>query len=142
MKFAAPALSVEGTFDLADGNRLFHNLSLTVAAGEWTCLLGPSGVGKSTLLRILAGLSTGGTFEGKMSASDGQPIQSRIAYMAQTDLIAPWLNVTDAVASVLVFAASDPIRRELMPSSSKSVSPSIDTNVAKNSPVGCGSELP
>lgn len=98
MKFAAPALSVEGTFDLADGNRLFHNLSLTVAAGEWTCLLGPSGVGKSTLLRILAGLSTGGTFDGKMSASDGQPIQSRIAYMAQTDLIAPWLNVTDAVS--------------------------------------------
>ena len=98
MTDVAPALSVEGTFDLADGNRLFHNLNLTVAAGEWTCLLGPSGVGKSTLLRILAGLSTGGTFDGQMSASDGQPIQSRIAYMAQTDLIAPWLNVSDAIS--------------------------------------------
>ena len=45
--------------------------------------VGAVGCSKSTLLRILAGLSTGGTFEGKMSASDGQPIRSRIAYMAQ-----------------------------------------------------------
>jgi putative hydroxymethylpyrimidine transport system ATP-binding protein len=35
---------------------LFRDLRFTAGGGEWTCLLGPSGVGKSTLLRLIAGL--------------------------------------------------------------------------------------
>ena len=38
---------------------LFAPLDLDLGAGDWTCLLGPSGVGKSTILRLLAGLDTG-----------------------------------------------------------------------------------
>ena len=72
---------------------LFEDLSLTLEAGQWTCLLGSSGVGKSTLLKLLAGLPTGGEFTGDISASDGKPISSRIAYMAQSDLLYPWLSV-------------------------------------------------
>src|SRR5262245_29572436 len=33
-----------------------ENISLSVAPGEFLCIVGPSGCGKSTLLRILAGL--------------------------------------------------------------------------------------
>lgn len=76
---------------------LFKNLDLTLEAGQWTCLLGSSGVGKSTLLKLLAGLHTGGEFTGEIRASDGQPISSRIAYMAQSDLLFPWLSVYDNV---------------------------------------------
>ncbi len=72
---------------------LFENLSLTLEAGQWSCLLGSSGVGKSTLLKLLAGLPTGGEFTGEIRASDGQSITSRIAYMAQSDLLYPWLSV-------------------------------------------------
>ena len=38
-------------------------INLTIAPGEFCCIVGPSGCGKSTLLRILAGLdrATGGT---------------------------------------------------------------------------------
>ena len=39
------------------GDRVvLDNLSLTVRAGQVTCLMGPSGIGKTTLLHILLGL--------------------------------------------------------------------------------------
>ena len=56
---SAPALRLTGDFHHA-GRPLFSGLDLPIAAGGWTCLLGPSGVGKSTVLRLFAGLDTGG----------------------------------------------------------------------------------
>lgn len=47
--------------------KIFENLALEFADGEVVCVLGASGVGKTTLLRILAGLTS---YEGEM---DGLP---------------------------------------------------------------------
>lgn len=92
----APGFRLSGRFRL-DGATLFEGIDLRVAAGAWTCLLGPSGVGKSTILRLIAGLETGGAFEGVIAADDGAPLAGRVAYMAQADLLAPWLDVRDNV---------------------------------------------
>src|SRR5512145_68708 len=35
--------------------QVLTGVTLTVARGEWFCLLGPNGVGKSTLLQCIAG---------------------------------------------------------------------------------------
>jgi putative hydroxymethylpyrimidine transport system ATP-binding protein len=78
------------------GAPLFEALDLTLAAGSWTCLLGPSGVGKTSLLRLIAGLLEpwpGSSIE----CSDGRPLAGRIAYMAQQDLLLPWLSALDNV---------------------------------------------
>jgi len=79
-----------------DGAPLFDGLSARFAGGATTCLLGPSGGGKSTLLRALAGLARpeGGT----VRDGDGAPLTGRIAYMDQSDLLLPWLSARANVA--------------------------------------------
>ena len=88
----APQLRSCGGFRHGDAI-LFEDLDLVLEAGQWTCLLGPSGVGKSTLLRLVAGLDTGGEFDGSIESTDSRPLREQVAYMAQSDLLLPWLNV-------------------------------------------------
>ncbi len=92
-----PDLTISGHAAI-DGAPLFAPLTLTLAAGEWTCLLGGSGVGKTTVLRLIAGLDTGAEFTGEISASDAMPVSDRVAYMAQDDLLLPWATVAQNVS--------------------------------------------
>ncbi|MGB1238242.1 MAG: ABC transporter ATP-binding protein [Pseudomonadales bacterium] len=76
----------------------FSNLNLTLPKHRWTCILGASGCGKTSLLRLLAGLiGPEHSLSGKILCSDGLALHGRIAYMAQQDLLLPWLNVVDNV---------------------------------------------
>ena len=82
---ASPSLSVRGA-RIAFGDRVVAtDLTLEFPGGRTTCLLGRSGVGKTSLLRWLAGLLPG--------TERPQPL----AYMAQRDLLLPWLNILDNV---------------------------------------------
>lgn len=88
----APSLTIKG--DAHIGNQLiFKAACLDIPAGAWTCLLGRSGVGKTTILKLIAGLDEHITFTGDMSSSDGKPLAGRIALMSQTDNLLPWLSV-------------------------------------------------
>lgn len=85
---------------LAYGQQVvFSDLNLTLKGGQWTCLLGGSGVGKTSLLRLIAGLSSGKqlSVEGSVLCQDGFPLKGRIAWMAQQDLLLPWFSVLDNV---------------------------------------------
>jgi putative hydroxymethylpyrimidine transport system ATP-binding protein len=73
------------------GAWLFDRLDFRLPAGQWTCLLGPSGVGKSSLLRLIAGLVVPDA--GEVVCSDGQPLAPRLAWMGQQDNLLPWLTV-------------------------------------------------
>ncbi|MHB1221055.1 MAG: ABC transporter ATP-binding protein [Gammaproteobacteria bacterium] len=77
---------------LAYGQRVvFKQLNLSISEGSWTGILGSSGAGKSSLLRLLAGL----TNANQMTSGFISPLVDQIAYMAQTDLLLPWLTVLD-----------------------------------------------
>lgn len=77
------------------GGQLLFDTDIDLPAGQWTCLLGRSGVGKSTILRLILGLETGGQFAGTITATDGAALDGRISYMAQSDLLLPWLSVLE-----------------------------------------------
>ena len=80
---------------------VLDRMSLELADGEVVALVGPSGVGKSTLLRIIAGLlpSDAGTI-----VLDGRDItslpthQRNIGLMFQDEQLFPHLSVADNVA--------------------------------------------
>lgn len=74
---------------------LFSQLDLEIAGGAFTALLGASGVGKSSLMRVIAGLTP--PTAGQVSGSDGLPLTGRIAWMGQQDLLYPWLTVEQNV---------------------------------------------
>ena len=80
------SLQLQGTASIGE-IPVFNTLSIKIPGGAWTCLLGPSGVGKSTILRLFAGLNSGITFNGKITATDGLPISPRTVMMAQSDLL-------------------------------------------------------
>ncbi len=90
------------------GQALFPPIRLTLRAGTWTALLGPSGVGKSTVLRLIAGLPIGGQFEGRI---DNRP---PVALMAQDPGLLPWLTVRQnaALGARLRGKAADTTRLE------------------------------
>lgn len=74
----------------AYGNkRVFDGLDLEINEGEITCILGQSGVGKTTLLRIIAGLTD---FEGEAE------LPEKVAYVFQEPRLIPWLTVAENLA--------------------------------------------
>lgn len=90
----APTIHICGTHCLGP-TRLFGPIDVTLPAGQWSCILGRSGVGKSTLLRLIADLPCAGQFAGEISASDGAALADRVSLMAQSDLLLPWLSVLE-----------------------------------------------
>lgn len=67
--------------------RVFENLALEIKEKEVTCILGRSGVGKTTLLNILAGLTD---FQGEV-----EYVPSRVGYCFQTPRLIKYLSVKD-----------------------------------------------
>jgi putative hydroxymethylpyrimidine transport system ATP-binding protein len=86
---------VRGLASRFGGVSVFEELSFDVPAGMFVALLGPSGVGKTTLLRIIAGLEV--PVAGSVTASDGGALSGRVAYMGQQDFLFPWARALDNV---------------------------------------------
>jgi putative hydroxymethylpyrimidine transport system ATP-binding protein len=76
---------------------LFRHLNMTLPAGGFTCLLGRSGVGKTTLARAIVGLATGSLVTGIIETTTGGNIAGDVAWMSQEDLLLPWLTLIENV---------------------------------------------
>jgi NitT/TauT family transport system ATP-binding protein len=83
-------------FTAADGTQrvVLRDIAFSIARGEVIALLGASGIGKSTTLRILLGLDT--AFDGRIRHGGG-----RAGVMFQEPRLLPWLTVADNLRLVV-----------------------------------------
>ena len=92
------------------GTQAVNELTLTVADGEFVVLLGPTGAGKTTTLRLIAGIEApdrGSIFIGGKDMTREPPAVRDVAFVFQQYSLYPHLSVYDNLA----FPLRSPTRR-------------------------------
>ncbi len=81
-----------------DGQRteVLRGLDLEIPRGAFVAIVGASGVGKSTLLRVLIGLARASS--GSVSVSTRSDARQPVALVFQDSRLLPWRRVVDNVA--------------------------------------------
>ncbi len=106
----SPALALDGvscTFiDKGDAGQRYtavRDVSLTVGAGEFVSVVGPTGCGKSTLLNVAAGLLAPSTGSVHVFGEALAGINRRAGYMFQSESLMPWRTALGNVMAGLEF---------------------------------------
>src|SRR6266571_564227 len=96
------AIALSGVTKVYDGDTpAVDGVDLEVGEGEFVVLLGPTGCGKTTILRIVAGLepATSGTVQLGDRPVDHLPVrQRRVAMVFQEFALYPHLTVAENIA--------------------------------------------
>lgn len=78
--------------------KLFDSLNLEIKEGDFVSIVGNNGIGKTTLLNIIAGIEN---FDhGKILINGKRPNKAKIGYVFQNyrQTLLPWMNVIDNIA--------------------------------------------
>jgi NitT/TauT family transport system ATP-binding protein len=101
---SAPAIeliNVSRRFLTADGKSMtaLRQFNMSVAAGEFVAVVGPTGCGKSTTLNLITGLAKPSAGEVRLFGQPLNGIHPGIGFVFQTDALFPWRNVIDNVVA-------------------------------------------
>jgi len=110
-----PALALHGvSCTFADKNNpsqrytAVRDVDLTVAAGEFVSVVGPTGCGKSTLLNVAAGLLAPSTGSVDVFGAPLAGVNRRAGYMFQAESLMPWRTAAQNVMAGLEFRGVEP----------------------------------
>jgi nitrate/nitrite transport system ATP-binding protein len=84
------------------GKPVFSDVSFTLARGEFVCIIGHSGCGKTTILNVLAGLDTASEGYVIMDGREvsGPSLERGVVF--QSHALMPWLTVRQNIAFAVV----------------------------------------
>ena len=109
---SAPVIRLEGLRKRFGESAAVEDVSLSVEAGEILVILGASGCGKTTLLRLLAGLErpdSGRIVIDGVDVTDTPPYERPVNLMFQSYALFPHMDVAENVEYGL---RKDGVRRE------------------------------
>ncbi|MGN6766299.1 MAG: ABC transporter ATP-binding protein [Rhizobiaceae bacterium] len=88
-------------FTTPDGHMMtaLRDFTMTVARGEFACVVGPTGCGKSTTLNLVTSLLRPTTGTVRVMGTPVESISPDIGFVFQADALFPWRNVIDNVAA-------------------------------------------
>lgn len=99
-KHAAPFIKVEGLTKRyrADLPPVFENINFSIQQGEFVCVIGHSGCGKSTILNVIAGLEEASSGAVVMAGKEisGPSLDRGVVF--QSHALLPWLTVEENIA--------------------------------------------
>lgn len=78
--------------------QIFKNISCTLPRGKVLAIVGKSGCGKSSLLRILAGIEQPQSGDVHFNGATIRGVSGSASFMQQEDLLLPYLKIVDNVA--------------------------------------------
>lgn len=80
------------------GQEALRNIALDLAQGEIVAMVGGSGCGKTTLLRLVAGLDAPSTGTIELDGADLHEPSADVGIIFQEPRLLPWLSVADNIA--------------------------------------------
>lgn len=101
---AGPAIELRGVTKrfVSSADKAFtalRDVDLTVEAGEFCAVVGPTGCGKSTTLALISGLEPPSEGEVRIFGAPVRAISSAVGYVFQRDAVFPWKSVLDNVST-------------------------------------------
>jgi ABC-2 type transport system ATP-binding protein len=108
----APAVRIAGLKVVRGKRTVLPNLSLTLDRGQVVGLLGPSGGGKTTLLRAVVGAQVveAGTVEVLGLPAGSAELRRQVGYMTQAPSVYPDLTVAENLGYFAALAEADAAR--------------------------------
>lgn len=95
-------LEAQGITKSFDSKTIFDNLDIRLPQGQTVALLGPSGIGKTTLMNILSGVMMPDSGKVTLQGEDITGKPGHISYMQQKDLLLPYYTVLHNTALPLI----------------------------------------
>lgn len=86
---------------------IIANISVSLEKGELVSLLGPSGIGKTTLFNIMSGLESPSSGKVMLDGKDITMLPGQVSYMQQKDLLLPFMKIIDNVSVPLRLKGMD-----------------------------------
>ena len=92
---------------------VLNNISLSVKANETIAILGQSGCGKTTLLKLIAGLEKPNSGQVLVNGVDVTSTPGKVSYMPQDTLLFPYKTVLENVTLPLILSGKKKSEAEL-----------------------------